>query len=292
MRRALHYVFKIGDRKASYDFFTKTLGMQILRHEEFEEGCKATCNGPYNGLWSKTMVGYGAEDDHFVIELTYNYEVGSYKLGNDFAGIKIESSSILDRVRSSGVKAEETHDGLIVRDPDGHPFFLTKGESSGDPVKQVSVNVADLKKSTDYWQNLCGMNKISSDDKHSLLSFGSGQCALELRASSKPIERGTGFGRIAFSCPTAELSELEGKMKEAHQTIQTPLVALDTPGKATVHVVIFADPDAHEICFVGDEAFRELSKVDPKADTLLQSAIQKDSSADWFKHSGGKPSAS
>lgn len=31
------------------------------------------------------MVGYGNEDDHFVLELTYNYPVSSYKLGNDFA---------------------------------------------------------------------------------------------------------------------------------------------------------------------------------------------------------------
>lgn len=30
------------------------------------------------------MVGYGYEDDHFVLELTYNYPVSSYELGNDF----------------------------------------------------------------------------------------------------------------------------------------------------------------------------------------------------------------
>jgi len=30
------------------------------------------------------MIGYGAEDSHFVLELTYNYGVGSYQLGNDF----------------------------------------------------------------------------------------------------------------------------------------------------------------------------------------------------------------
>ena len=30
------------------------------------------------------MVGYGPEDDHFVVELTYNYGIGSYALGNDF----------------------------------------------------------------------------------------------------------------------------------------------------------------------------------------------------------------
>ena len=27
--------------------------------------------------------------------------------------------------------------------------------------------------------------------------------------------------------------------------------------------------DGHEICFVGDEGFRELSKVDPAADKLI-----------------------
>lgn len=35
--------------------------MRALRHEEFEEGCKAACNGPYDGMWSKTMMGYDAE---------------------------------------------------------------------------------------------------------------------------------------------------------------------------------------------------------------------------------------
>lgn len=39
---------------------------------------------PYDGKWSKTMIGYGPEDDHFVAELTYNYGVKSYKLGNAF----------------------------------------------------------------------------------------------------------------------------------------------------------------------------------------------------------------
>ena len=30
------------------------------------------------------MIGYGAEDSSFVCELTYNYEVGKYAMGNDF----------------------------------------------------------------------------------------------------------------------------------------------------------------------------------------------------------------
>lgn len=41
-------------------------------------------HSPYDGKWSKTMVGFGPEDEHFVAELTYNYGVGEYQLGNDF----------------------------------------------------------------------------------------------------------------------------------------------------------------------------------------------------------------
>ena len=34
------------------------------------------------------MTGFGPEDDHFVLELTYNYGIKEYKLGNDFQVIK------------------------------------------------------------------------------------------------------------------------------------------------------------------------------------------------------------
>mgnify|MGYP001800655478 CR=1 FL=1 len=44
---------------------------------------------------------------------------------------------------------------------------------------------------------------------------------------------------------TLQLPTLEKQMKENNQTILTPLVSLDTPGKSTVEVVILADP----VCF-------------------------------------------
>lgn len=43
--RALHFVFKIPNRKESMRFYREILGMKMLRHEEFAEGCEATCNG-------------------------------------------------------------------------------------------------------------------------------------------------------------------------------------------------------------------------------------------------------
>lgn len=43
-------------------------------------------------------------------------------------------------------------------------------------------------------------------------------------------------------CYISQLPELEALIKKERQKILTPLVSLDTPGKATVEVVILADP--------------------------------------------------
>merc|ERR1712210_327461 len=86
--------------------------------------------------------------------------------------------------------------------------------------------------------------------------------------------------------PSQELPGVEARMQEAKESILTPLISLDTPGKATVQVVILADPDGQEICFVGDEAFRELSQVDPEADKLLDAALAGDKSNEWFAKKG------
>ena len=40
----------------------------------------------------------------------------------------------------------------------------------------------------------------------------------------------------------SQLPSIEAMIKAAGNTILTPLVSLDTPGKATVEVVILADP--------------------------------------------------
>lgn len=43
--RALHFVFKVADRTLTSRFYREVLGMKVLRHEEFTEGCEAACNG-------------------------------------------------------------------------------------------------------------------------------------------------------------------------------------------------------------------------------------------------------
>lgn len=52
----------------------------------------------------------------------------------------------------------------------------------------------------------------------------------------------TAYGRIAFSLPAAELPIIDKTIKGANEKILTNLITLDTPGKASVTVIILADP--------------------------------------------------
>lgn len=232
------------------------------------------------------MVGYGPEDSHFVVELTYNYGIGSYRLGNDFRGITIRSKEVLERAQKQQYPVTQEDGVSVLQSPDGYKFFIVPEHTDGDPVQKVSLSCTDLSKSVDYWSNLCGMKAYSRDDKTAVLGYGDSQCKLELVAIEGQIDRATAFGRTAFACPQQQLAGIQKSMEDGGHSILTPLVSLDTPGKATVQVVIVADPDGHEICFVGDEAFRQLSQMDPKADQLLDEAIKNDKSDDWFAKKG------
>lgn len=56
------------------------------------------------------------------------------------------------------------------------------------------------------------------------------------------VDHKSAFGRIAFSIPEIQLEDVNLKVTETKSTILTPLIKLDTPGKATVTVIILADP--------------------------------------------------
>lgn len=80
------------------------------------------------------MIGYGPEDTHFVIELTYNYGVKSYEMGNDFIGITIKSREALERAREHNWPVLP---GNVLQAPGGYSFYIVdepqptnKGRSS------------------------------------------------------------------------------------------------------------------------------------------------------------------
>jgi len=272
-------------------FYREVLGMKVLRHEEFEKGCEAACNGPYDGRWSKTMVGYGPEDSHFVVELTYNYNIGQYKLGNDFQGITIQSREALARAKAASWPVEELEGRQMVRAPDGYPFFLVDLPQpvERDPVISVAISVSSPTRSLAFWASQLDLRPLSGSSSTTSLGYpGGAALVLVTTPSGSPVDHAKAAGRIAFSCPAAELPSIESAVKGAwgDSAILKSLVSLDTPGKATVQVVILADPDGQEICFVGDEAFRELSQVDPDADKLLDTAMAGDKSNEWFAKKG------
>lgn len=293
-KRALHFVFKIGDRKSTAKFYREILGMKVLRHEEFEKGCEATCNGPYDGKWSKTMIGYGPEDNHFVCELTYNYGISEYALGNDFQGMYIESSEALERAKTAGWPVTATGDLSVLEAPGGYKFYIINKPQpiDRDPVQKVALGCSNLTQSLAYWKDLLGMSLVSKADNSVTLEYGKDQAKLTLLDIGCTIDHAKAFGRVAFASPgTGNLQDLESKIKEANEKVLTPFVSLDTPGKATVQVVILSDPDGHEICFVGDDGFRDLSQVDPEGNNLLNEAMNKDKSDEWFAKKGGKAAA-
>jgi len=78
VNRILHTMIRVSDLQRSVDFYTQILGMQILR----------TLDQP-DEKYTLVFLGYGNESDTCVLELTYNYSVSKYEMGNAFGHIAI-----------------------------------------------------------------------------------------------------------------------------------------------------------------------------------------------------------
>ena len=76
--RILHTMLRVGDLERSLRFYTEVLGMRLLRRKDYPDG-----------KFTLAFVGYGDETDTAVIELTYNWGVGKYELGNAFGHIAV-----------------------------------------------------------------------------------------------------------------------------------------------------------------------------------------------------------
>jgi len=230
------------------------------------------------------MTGYGEEDTNFVIELTYNYGIRSYERGNDFNFIKINSNQAIANLKERNYPFKlNSNDMYEVIDPNGYKFLVVPNKTGDNSlITGLSLFITDVKKSADYWINELKFNGKMNTENELELIFSEFNFTLSLEKTDV-INRAKAYGRTAFSCPTSELKPLQAQMESKHLTILTPYIQLDTPGKASVCVVILADPDGHEICFVGDEGFRLLSQFDQNARTLLDEAIKNDNSDAWHE---------
>ncbi|CAF3635045.1 unnamed protein product [Adineta steineri] len=298
-RRFLHYTMKITKRLETRNFFCNILGMKILRHEEMDSGCSAQCNGDYQSPWSKTVAAYGDEHSFFAFELNFNYDVEGYKYGNDFSSVTIHNRRAVANARQhldNQFIEKDNQQSITIRSPDGHRFILIDEDvrPGDDPVRCLSLNVSNLTKSIDYYTRLLKMkiNEKESNDKHVKLYYGlitnqesqvqtktgfliDKQCQLELIGLNQAIERGTGYGRKAFSCPRHDIDILQKMMEKEGFTVLIP--AMELGGLLDFNkekIVILQDPDGHEICFVGEENYYKGCETDCDAEKKFLKGLE------------------
>jgi lactoylglutathione lyase len=117
-------MIRVGDLQRAIDFYTGVLGMQLLR----------TSDNPGH-QYTLAFVGYGDESRGAVLELTYNYGVTSYEMGNAFGHIAVavdDAAAACAAIRAKGGKV--TRDAgpvkggttviAFVEDPDGYKIEL------------------------------------------------------------------------------------------------------------------------------------------------------------------------
>lgn len=124
-------MLRVGDLQRSIDFYTKVLGMKLLRTSD---------NPEYQ--YTLAFVGYGSNPDHAELELTYNYGTTSYELGTAYGHIAISADDIVaacDAARANGgnvtrepgpVKGGNTVIAFIT-DPDGYKIELIERKFDG-----------------------------------------------------------------------------------------------------------------------------------------------------------------
>jgi lactoylglutathione lyase len=122
-------MLRVGDLQRSIDFYTKVMGMTLLRTSE---------NPSQN--YSLAFLGYGSNPEHAEIELTYNHGVASYEMGTAYGHIAIgvpDAYAACNKIRANGgavtreagpVKGGTTVIAFIT-DPDGYKVeLIQRGE--------------------------------------------------------------------------------------------------------------------------------------------------------------------
>ncbi|ABX21442.1 hypothetical protein SARI_01546 [Salmonella enterica subsp. arizonae serovar 62:z4,z23:-] len=124
-------MLRVGDLQRSIAFYTNVLGMKLLRTSE---------NPEYK--YSLAFVGYGPETEEAVIELTYNWGVESYDMGNAYGHIALSvdnAAEACERIRQNGgnvtreagpVKGGSTVIAFV-EDPDGYKIELIEAKDAG-----------------------------------------------------------------------------------------------------------------------------------------------------------------
>ena len=126
--RLLHTMIRVGNLERSIDFYTRLLGMRLLRQKDYPAG-----------RFTLAFVGYGEESDTAAIELTYNWDNDTYETGNGFGHLAIgveDIYAVCDRIRAAGGTISREpgpmkHGSTVIAfvlDPDGYTIELIEVE--------------------------------------------------------------------------------------------------------------------------------------------------------------------
>ncbi|MBE9007781.1 lactoylglutathione lyase [Fortiea sp. LEGE XX443] len=136
--RLLHTMLRVGNLEESLKFYCDLLGMKLLRKKDYP-----------GGEFTLAFVGYGDESDNAVIELTYNWGVEQYELGNAYGHIALGVDDIYttcEAIKNRGGKVVREpgpmkHGSTViafVEDPDGYKIELIQLSTQGSAAKPES----------------------------------------------------------------------------------------------------------------------------------------------------------
>ncbi|WP_209315918.1 lactoylglutathione lyase [Haematospirillum jordaniae] len=118
-------MIRVLNLEASVDFYTRHLGMQMLRRRDYPEG-----------RFTLVFVGYGEENDHTVLELTHNWDQADpYEIGTGFGHLALGVQDIYatcESLRAEGVRITREPGPMkhgktliaFIEDPDGYKIEL------------------------------------------------------------------------------------------------------------------------------------------------------------------------
>jgi lactoylglutathione lyase len=122
--RLLHTMLRVKNAEKSIDFYSRHLGMKVLRNKDFP-----------GGKFTNIFMGYGDETDHTVLELTHNWDQEEpYTHGSGFGHLAVAVPDIYGACeqmakgvsipRPPGPMLHGTTVIAFIEDPDGYKIEL------------------------------------------------------------------------------------------------------------------------------------------------------------------------
>jgi len=122
--KILHTMLRVRDLEDSILFYTDVLGMKLISRSDFEAG-----------RFTLAFLGYGDDDSGATIELTHNWDVSDYELGDAYGHIAVgadDIAAVCGHARERGAKITREPGPMkgadvsiaFLEDPDGYKVEL------------------------------------------------------------------------------------------------------------------------------------------------------------------------